>query len=101
MNTHPLQQSVRNIGARRNLPFFQNGQFAKVCCCLSRETGTIWPAAGDVLKVFSLVQPCDVRVVFLGQDPYPQPGLATGLAFAVPPSTTPLPRSLHNIFFTE
>ena len=44
-----------------------------------------------------MVQPCDVRVVFLGQDPYPQSGLATGLAFAVSPSTMPLPRSLRNI----
>ena len=98
LNTRPLQQSVGNIGAWSSLPFFQNGQFDRVCHRLSRETRTVWPAAGDVLKVFQLVQPCDVCAVFLGQDPYPQPGLATGLAFAVPPSSMLLPRSLRNIF---
>ena len=98
LNTRPLQQSVGNIGAWRNLRFFHNGQFNTVCHRLSLETRTVWPAASDVLKVFQLVQPCDVRVVFLGQDPYPQAGLATGLAFAVSPSIIPLPRSLCNIF---
>lgn len=98
MNVIPLQNSVANIGAWNRLPFFHNGQFTRVCRCLSHETRTVWPAPGDILKAFQLVQPCDVRVVMLGQDPYPQPNLATGLAFAVPSSTATLPRSLANIF---
>lgn len=40
----------------------------------------------------------DVRVLVLGQDPYPTPGHAMGLAFSVPPGTRPLPRSLRNVF---
>jgi uracil-DNA glycosylase len=39
----------------------------------------------------------EVRVLLLGQDPYPTPGHAVGLAFAVSASTNPLPRSLQNI----
>ncbi len=40
----------------------------------------------------------DVRVLVLGQDPYPTPGHPIGLAFAVAPDVRPLPRSLQNIF---
>ena len=39
-----------------------------------------------------------VRVVILGQDPYPTPGHANGLAFSVQPDVRPLPRSLGNIY---
>ncbi|OIQ42540.1 MAG: uracil-DNA glycosylase [Roseobacter sp. MedPE-SW] len=38
------------------------------------------------------------RVVILGQDPYPTPGHANGLAFSVAPDVLPLPRSLSNIY---
>jgi uracil-DNA glycosylase len=44
------------------------------------------------------VAPQDVAVVILGQDPYPNPNFATGLAFAVPTDTNPIPGSLRNIF---
>jgi uracil-DNA glycosylase len=40
----------------------------------------------------------DVRVLLVGQDPYPTPGHAVGLAFSVAPDVRPLPRSLANIF---
>ena len=39
-----------------------------------------------------------VRVLIVGQDPYPTPGHAVGLSFSVSPTTRPLPRSLVNIF---
>ncbi len=39
-----------------------------------------------------------IRVLILGQDPYPNPNHAHGLAFSVPAGTTPLPKSLQNIF---
>ena len=39
-----------------------------------------------------------IRVVIIGQDPYPTPGHAHGLAFSVPSDVTPLPASLRNIF---
>jgi ATP-dependent DNA helicase PIF1 len=42
--------------------------------------------------------PAAVRVVILGQDPYPTPGHAHGLAFSVRPAVTRLPPTLKNIF---
>ena len=44
------------------------------------------------------VSPTAVRVIILGQDPYPTPGHAEGLAFSVAADVSPLPRSLVNIF---
>lgn len=44
------------------------------------------------------VHPKDVSVILLGQDPYPSPDQAIGLAFAVPVNTHPVPGSLRNIF---
>lgn len=44
------------------------------------------------------VHPEEVSVILLGQDPYPSPDQAIGLAFAVPANTSPVPGSLRNIF---
>lgn len=55
------------------------------------------PAAENVLRAFA--QPMDaVRVLIVGQDPYPTPGHAVGLSFSVAPEVTPVPRSLANIY---
>jgi uracil-DNA glycosylase len=55
------------------------------------------PAEPLVLR--ALQQPLDdVRVLIVGQDPYPTPGHAVGLSFAVAADVSPLPRSLSNIF---
>ncbi|MEX2549821.1 MAG: uracil-DNA glycosylase [Nitriliruptoraceae bacterium] len=40
----------------------------------------------------------EVRVLVVGQDPYPTPGHPIGLSFAVAPDVSPLPQSLTNIF---
>ncbi|MFD1795894.1 uracil-DNA glycosylase [Paracoccus aurantiacus] len=55
------------------------------------------PGPAAVFRALDMVQPDQARVVILGQDPYPTPGHADGLAFSVTPET-PLPRSLRNIF---
>ena len=57
----------------------------------------VLPAAGNVLRAFHRPM-SDVRVLILGQDPYPTPGHSIGLAFAVDAAVRPLPRSLANIF---
>ncbi|MFJ4219128.1 uracil-DNA glycosylase [Curtobacterium luteum] len=55
------------------------------------------PAGADVLRAFR--DPFDaVRVLVLGQDPYPTPGHPIGLSFAVDPGVRPVPRSLANIY---
>ncbi len=55
------------------------------------------PAGQNVLRAFK--QPFgDVRVLIVGQDPYPTPGHPVGLSFSVAPDVRPLPASLLNIF---
>ncbi|MGZ0711370.1 uracil-DNA glycosylase (plasmid) [Coraliomargarita sp. W4R53] len=55
------------------------------------------PAADDVLRAFQ--RPfAEVKVLIVGQDPYPTPGHAIGLSFAVDKDVRPLPRSLGNIY---
>jgi len=55
------------------------------------------PAGENVLRAFK--QPfSDVRVLIVGQDPYPTPGHPVGLSFSVAPGVRPLPPSLGNIF---
>jgi uracil-DNA glycosylase len=62
-----------------------------------RSSGPYLPAGANVLRAFT--RPfADVRVLIVGQDPYPTPGHAIGLSFAVERSVRPVPRSLQNIY---
>lgn len=55
------------------------------------------PAGDRVLRAFA--RPLsDVKVLIVGQDPYPTPGHPIGLSFAVDAHVRPLPRSLANIY---
>jgi uracil-DNA glycosylase len=55
------------------------------------------PPGPHVLRAFQ--QPLDsVRVLVVGQDPYPTVGHAVGLSFSVAPDVRPVPRSLANIY---
>lgn len=55
------------------------------------------PAGKHVLRAFE--RPLDaVRVLIVGQDPYPTPGHAVGLSFSVAPDVRPIPKSLANIY---
>jgi uracil-DNA glycosylase len=55
------------------------------------------PAGDDVFKAFRRPL-ADVRVLVVGQDPYPTPGHPIGLSFAVARDVQPLPGSLRNIY---
>ncbi|MGG5753135.1 uracil-DNA glycosylase [Zafaria sp. Z1313] len=57
----------------------------------------VLPPGGLVLRAFSRPL-ADVRVLIVGQDPYPTPGHAIGFAFACDRHVRPLPRSLANIY---
>ena len=60
-------------------------------------TGEFLPTNSDIFKAFE----CDpelIKIIILGQDPYPNPAHATGLSFSVPETTNTLPASLKNIF---
>ena len=55
------------------------------------------PSGDRVLRAFSRPL-ADVRVLIVGQDPYPTPGHPVGLSFSVEPAVRPIPRSLVNIY---
>ena len=55
------------------------------------------PSGANVLRAFTYPMK-DVRVLIVGQDPYPTPGHPIGLSFAVDPGVRPVPRSLQNIY---
>ncbi|PZN98759.1 MAG: uracil-DNA glycosylase [Hyphomicrobiales bacterium] len=85
----------------RQLPVFETGAQAERACAAvdaEREAGhVVAPAPERIFAALALTPLETVRVVILGQDPYPTPGHANGLAFSYvgPP---PLPRSLVNIY---
>ena len=55
------------------------------------------PASRNILRAFTI--PFDsIRVLIVGQDPYPTPGHPVGLSFCVAPDVRPLPKSLINIY---
>jgi uracil-DNA glycosylase len=54
------------------------------------------PPGPDVLRAFTFPM-AEVKVLIVGQDPYPTPGHAMGLSFSVASGVRPLPRSLANI----
>lgn len=79
-----------------HLPFFRT-DWPRIAAALAAETRVILPARPVLFRALALVPPAAVRVVILGQDPYPTPGNADGLAFSVPPGQR-IPASLRNIF---
>nr|WP_252733688.1 uracil-DNA glycosylase [Paracoccus marinaquae] len=77
------------------MPFFRT-DWPPIRARLEAAPGWL-PGPGRIFAAFAAVPPQKVRVVILGQDPYPTPGHANGLAFSVAPGIA-LPRSLANIF---
>lgn len=69
------------------------GRFLRAEVAAGRE---YLPHGDRILRAFSRPL-ADVRVLVLGQDPYPTPGHAVGLSFSVAPDVRPLPGSLRNI----
>jgi uracil-DNA glycosylase len=72
----------------------QMGEFLRAEIAAGRR---YLPAGPNVLRAFTFPFD-DVRVLIVGQDPYPTPGHAVGLSFSVAADVRPLPRSLANIF---
>jgi uracil-DNA glycosylase len=63
----------------------------------SAEGRAFLPAGKHILRAFTRPL-ADVRVLIVGQDPYPTPGHPVGLSFSVDPGVRPLPKSLANIY---
>ena len=76
------------------------GQIAQLGEFLRAETAAgrrYLPTGPRVLRAFQRPL-ADVRVLIVGQDPYPTPGHPVGLAFSVERDVRPVPRSLQNIY---
>ena len=80
-----------------HLPFFTRG-WSTLAARIAADPRPILPPEGQRFAALDLTPPDRVRVVILGQDPYPTTGHAHGLAFSVAPDVRPLPRSLSNIY---
>ncbi|MBT2368166.1 uracil-DNA glycosylase [Streptomyces sp. ISL-10] len=98
MAPRPLKEIVEPGWAEALAPVAERitamGDFLRTEIAAGR---TYLPAGPHVLRAFQ--QPFDdVRVLIVGQDPYPTPGHAVGLSFSVAPEVTPWPPSLDNIF---
>ncbi|WP_264213657.1 uracil-DNA glycosylase [Leisingera thetidis] len=85
------------LGGWSSLPFFAD-TWPAIAAALQEDSRDILPPAHQRFAALELTQPEDTRVVILGQDPYPTPGHAHGLAFSAEPHVRPLPRSLSNIY---
>lgn len=90
--THDLSR----LGAWADLPFFHE-DWPRIEATLAADPREILPPDPMRFAALERCQPDATRVVILGQDPYPTPGHAHGLAFSVTDGT-PLPRSLRNIY---
>jgi uracil-DNA glycosylase len=64
----------------------------------ARAKGPVYPDHDKVFAALRATPLSSVRVVILGQDPYPSPNHGNGLAFSVEPQVKPFPPSLRNIF---
>lgn len=84
-----------------NLDFFRSGAGRETAARVDARVAAgaqVLPPARDVFKALELTRPDQVRAVILGQDPYPTPGDAHGLAFSMANPERRLPASLRTIF---
>ncbi len=98
MTARPLEQLVHPSWVAALAPV--SAQITALGAFLREEAAAgrgYLPAGPHVLRAFT--QPFDsVRVLIVGQDPYPTPGHPVGLSFSVAPDVRPVPRSLQNIY---
>ncbi len=98
MTPKPLSELIAPDWAQALAPVAENvarmGDFLRAEVAAGRG---YLPAGSNVLRAFT--RPLrDVRVLIVGQDPYPTPGHPIGLSFAVERAVRPLPKSLQNIY---
>ena len=98
MSARPLSELVEPGWATALAPVAdqvaQMGEFLRAE--IAADRGYL-PTGSHVLRAFTFPFAA-VRVLIVGQDPYPTPGHAVGLSFSVAPDVRPLPRSLSNIY---
>jgi uracil-DNA glycosylase len=92
--TRPLAQAWQDLPpAWRELCAGLEAHSQEICGRVDGDAGQVGPARP--FRAFELVRPDDVRLLIVGQDPYPKPGDATGLAFHSPRG---IPASMRNVY---
>ena len=82
------------------IKFFKSPKFEEIESFLRQERTNgkkILPAENDIFNSLKYTPLNQVKIVILGQDPYPNPQHAHGLAFSIPKTTPDIPKSLKNI----
>jgi uracil-DNA glycosylase len=85
------------LSAEFEKPYFTE-LIQKVRAAYQEKPQQIFPKGAHIFRAFDACPFNQVKVVILGQDPYPTKGHAHGLCFSVEPDVRPLPKSLNNIF---
>lgn len=83
------------LSQETNLPYFKN--ILNILHQKRKRGITIYPKQNDIFSAFRFTSFESIKVVIIGQDPYPAPNLAHGLAFSVPMGIK-TPPSLNNIY---
>lgn len=82
--------------------YFESQSFQQLVNFIKQEyisfPNAIFPKGNQIFRAFDACPFDEVKVVILGQDPYPTRGHAHGLCFSCDASVRPLPKSLQNIF---
>ncbi len=84
-----------------SVPYFSTAEFQKTIEFVNNERAqgkSILPKAEDMFNALKYTRLKDVKVVILGQDPYPNKHHAHGLSFSIPKNEMDIPRTLKNIF---
>ena len=93
-----IEKSWKNVlNDEFEKPYFQH-LISQVKSAYHNHPNAIFPKGSQIFRAFDLCPIGEVRVVILGQDPYPTRGHAHGLCFSVESNVRPLPKSLQNIF---
>lgn len=82
----------------QHLTFWKSGECQAFLERLDDLKGRYTPARRDLWRALSSVPFGNVRVCIVGQDPYPSPKYATGLAFSIPKAEKTFPLTLQQIF---
>lgn len=97
-----MEVEIHNSWKRELSEEFENDYFKSLIQFVKSEYEThpdsIFPKEDQIFRAFDACPFDEVKVVILGQDPYPTKGHAHGLCFSVEPTIRPLPKSLNNIY---
>lgn len=92
-----MVEHVDKITKWSQLKFWKSGECQAALERL-KESKPYCPDRANLFKALRSVPPDKVRVAVVGQDPYPDPKLATGLAFSIPETESVFPPTLKNLF---